>query len=246
MVVFPAVGYLMQIMGVSKQSDVEITLTDKLPADILDSHIAYFARLHSWSLLHKESSQEKTIYIFQVGKWGIVPRGVQEVNLTLFFEEDRHKVFLKSRSLMGQFLDFGVNQKNIDDMSLYLADLSHDPNGTLKRVKSDFPAKSAVIDNRYWYVALAITIIWLIWTMATWFIPKNYVPGRVRVVFQQRVPDEVSDEILQANGAIRCTHELIDEFPTYECDVPVGDEPRVADRISRNSAVRSASAILEN
>lgn len=244
LLITPALGYILQILGVRRERDAELTLTQPISAAVLDTHIAYFAKLHQWALLHKEETAEKVIYLFQVGKWGVKLQGVQEVNATLFFENGTSKVFIKSKSLMGQFIDFGVNQKNVNELSLFLADLSNDPNGTSPRAKAIFPLKTSVIDYKYWGLILGITCIWFLWTATGALIPKHYVSGRIRVIFQKRVPTDILETILQANGAIRCNAIIDEEFPTYECDVPVGDEELVAGQVSRNSAVREAAPIL--
>ncbi len=239
----PAVAYLLQLLNVRKYKDAQITLTNKFPPEILETHVAYFAKHHHWSLLHKESSAEKVLYLFQVGSWGVNLRGVQEINLTFFFENDRCKAFLSSKSLMGQMIDFGANQKNIDDLSLFLADLSSDNTSTSGRSTGAFPTKRPVVDYLYWTIVLCFSLLWFIWTAVGWFMPKHFYPGRIKIVFQQRVPDEISQEILTKNGALNCDHSQVGEFPTYECDVPVGDEEKVSSQISRNSAVREASPI---
>lgn len=242
----PLVAHILHLSNVAKRADGEITMTAIFDRDEMDAQIASFARLHGWSLLQKDEEADKTTYVFQIGKWGIELSGAQEINITLFFTDATPRVFVQSRSLMGQFFDRGQNQRNVDTFLLFIADLSANPTAGSGLRNHTFPPKAPVIDNRYWGIIAVLAFIWLVSNTVSYFTPKTYVPGRIEVVFKRGVPESVTSVIFRDSGAIRCAVSDSENNLIYECDAPVGEEDRVARALSGYSAVDTASRVLES
>lgn len=239
LLVLPLFGYILQIGGVGKTKTTELLLPVISPEVIRTSLIDY-TRSHNWSLMLEEPTSERLLYVFKAGQFGFSKDGVQKVTITFFPTEKEIKCFIRSESLLGQFFDFNVNQKNMESLSFFLSETTKHPEVSETSTYSSIflPSRRSVSD-KYW-IFLVIMLILIIGSKSLYKISRQIVPGAVEITFQSYVTDDVAQKLMADFGAINCRSVDTLKPYIYECDAPIGEEEKVAVAASKNAVVKSA------
>lgn len=72
--------------------------------------------VEQWSLTKEETVDNHLVFSIQVGQWGISVSGAQRLVVALIEAKGGVQASATSKSVMGQLVDWGANQKNIDKL----------------------------------------------------------------------------------------------------------------------------------
>lgn len=240
LLLLPLAGYILQNVGIGKTKTTELLLPVISP-EMIRSALIDFTRSHSWSLLVEEPTSERLLYVFKAGQFGFSKDGAQIITVTFFPTDKEVKCFIKSESLLGQFYDFDVNQKNIESLAFFLSETTkHSEIPESTTYTPIFLHSKPTVNVKYW-VFLVTLLILIIGSRALYTISREVVPGTVEITFQSYVTDDIAQKLMIEFGAINCRS--IDKIKTYvyECDAPVGEEEKVAATARSNAVVSTAS-----
>lgn len=245
LLIVPVIGYLLQIfkVGVSKETEVLLPVAS---AEIIRASLVDYTRSHNWSLLLEEPTSERLLYVFKSGQFGFSREGSQKITATFFPSEKEMRCFIKSESLLGQFYDFNVNQRNIESLSFYLTEtLKHPEIQQASEFRPTFFTPHSTVNMKYW-LFLLISLLLIIGIKTMYSLSRTYEPGKVVISFQPYVTDEIADKLMRDFGAINCVNTTKVKLKVYECDTPIGEEKKVADTARTSAVVSSAQPKYTN
>lgn len=245
LLIIPIVGYLLQMFKVGAFKETEILLP-VASAEIIRSSLVDYSRSHNWSLLLEEPTSERLLYVFKAGQFGFSREGSQKITVSFFPTEKETKCFIRSESLLGQFYDFHVNQKNNESLSFYLSEtLKHpDVHESTEFTPTFFPSHSTV-SIKYWLFLLC-SLMLIIGIKTLYSLSRTYEPGKVVISFQPYVTDEIAQKLMIDFGAINCVNTTKVKVKVYECDTPIGEENKVASTARSNPVVNAAQPKYTN
>lgn len=113
-------------VGKSKQSTILLPLASSF--EEINNALLLLASQKKWPLLSSQAIEEKYILFFQIGQWGLSISGAQRATIILFKYNGQIAVYITSKSTMGQFSDWGANEKNIKIIKTFLEDTFADNN----------------------------------------------------------------------------------------------------------------------
>jgi hypothetical protein len=245
LLLIPVVGYILQMMNIGKWKETEVLLPVN-SAEIIRSSLVDYTRSHNWSLLLEEPTSERLLYVFKAGQFGFSREGSQKITVTFFPSEKEMRCFIKSESLLGQFYDFNVNQRNIESLSFYLTEtLKHPDAPHTNEFTPTFFTSHATVNMKYWLFLLC-TLLLIIGIKTLYSLSRTYEPGKVVISFQPYVTDEIADKLMRDFGAINCVNTTKVKFKVYECDTPIGEEKKIAASARTNAVVKSAEPKYTN
>lgn len=239
LLLLPLVGYVLQLAGFGKSKTTELLLPVISP-EIIRSSLIDYTRSHSWSLLLEEPTSERLLYIFKAGQFGFSKEGAQKITITFFPTDKEIKCFIRSESLLGQFYDFDINQKNIESLSFFLSETTKHPE--IRETTTYTPIflhSKPSVNIKYWIFLIFVLVI-IIGSKTLYKMSRRIVPGTVLISFQPYILDEIAQPLMLDFGAINCRS--IDKLKLYiyECDTPVGEEEKIAATARTNPVVESA------
>lgn len=240
----PLFGFVLGLIGVGSRYESEVLLPG-LRLEQVKSLLIFYSRNNTWPLLHQEISEEKALFVFQAHRWGNNKSGIQEITVTFFPDDTGLKGFIRSRSLLGQFVDFGINQKNVEELSFFLSDASKQEY-ILKQPelsKAGFLPRNVPIDWRYFGILAGLIAMYFLITV-TMRLSKVVVPGYIEVRFRQKTAQEGALQWMHESGGINCKSQEDDPLH-YICEVPVTQEWDVADKIGSNYAVQYSQPVFK-
>lgn len=245
LLVLPIIGYILQLASVGKSKETEVLLPVISP-EIIRASLIDYTRSHNWSLLVEEPTTERLLYVFRSGQFGFSKEGVQKVTVSFFPSEKEIKCFIKSESLLGQFYDFNVNQKNIESLSFFLAETIKHPDVQERTAFTPtfFPPHQ-IVNVKYWVFLLCMLLL-LIGSRAVYNMSRQKVPGKVIITFHSYISEEIATKMLMEFGAIDCVSLDKIKIKSYECNTPIDSEEKVADTARSNAVVQSAEPKYKN
>lgn len=122
--------------------------------------LGHFSAKHGWYLIKEESQEGALIIIFQAGQWGLSISGSQRVYLALNQEQTGVRGAATSKSTMGQLVDRGSNQKNLDNLIAFLEQAISQPNqlGNLLSQPVSFAQAKSTINPKF-FLILGLTLL---------------------------------------------------------------------------------------
>lgn len=240
----PLLGYILQLFHIGKVRETEILLP-LISAEAIRSSLIDFTRSHNWTLLNEEPTTERLLYVFRSGQFGFSKEGVQKITVSFFPSSREIKCFIKSESLLGQFYDFGINQKNIESLSFFLNETVKNSDVHQQNAYSPifFTPKPTV--NIMYLLLLLCVLLLIIGSKAIFRLSRTVEPGKVIISFRQYVSDENVQKLMVEFGVINCVN--IDKLKPklFECDTPIGQEDDVAKTARSSPVVESADVLYK-
>lgn len=170
--------------GASKRVGFFLSSINTDQAKILLGH---FSAKQGWRLIKEENQEGVLIIIFQVGQWGLSISGSQRVCLALSQERNGVRGAATSKSTMGQLVDWGANQKNLDNLVAFWEQTFSQPNqlGNLLSQPVFFAqAKSTINPKFFWIIGLTILGFFIVkiifrFLIANYALPKHPIDDSV-------------------------------------------------------------------
>lgn len=238
----PVIGYVMQQygMGVLRQAESLLPEMNLVQARTL---LLYFSNNAKWPLILERVEDGKATYIFQVGQWGLSMYGAQRVGVILEQQPNGVSVTMESLSLMGQLYDFGKNQKNLDELTVFLTGASTNPPLLEKYLtyQGNFLPKTYVMNLKYFYIIFVLIAFIVASYYSSYRDKQSAIAGNVIITFRPGYSDEDMYRWLNDAGAGSCENRPPENLLRFMCAVPVGAEDDVISAAKRNFAVETAT-----
>ncbi len=142
-------------VGAAKKTGIFLPGADISHASVL---VAGLSSKYKWGLLDEKDFEKGKIFVLQVGQWGLSIKGGQRLTIVLQQEQNGVRGALVSKSVMGQWYDWGANQKNLERAVDFLENhLNTRGNGYLLQVPQFAPKKPIIHRNSL--ILLVIIVI---------------------------------------------------------------------------------------
>lgn len=157
---------ILEQFGVGATKNKIITIAGASSAEEIAAVLLVLAQQKKWSLLTDETIEGKRVLALQIGQWGFRISGAQRAVIVIFSHNNQFAAHITSKSIMGQLLDWGANEKNIKIIADFLEQAFVTPEKSaeiLSKASSAQPiAPKPSIHPLFWVVMFAITLIFLL------------------------------------------------------------------------------------
>ncbi|MEN9328750.1 MAG: hypothetical protein RI947_1558 [Candidatus Parcubacteria bacterium] len=242
LIIAPIAGYFMERYGLGAYKHAESFVQDISIQEARQATM-FFANTHNWRFKNQYEETDKITMIYQVGQWGFSMQGAQAVILIFTQETGGTSVSVDSTSMMGQIADFGANQRNLDEFTVFLTDTAthREKLDTYKSYGNLIRPNHFIINPVYWLIIWGCIFSLFVRYYLTYKDKQRSIPGNVIIMFKQGYTQEQSYENLGKFGAGSCQNRPPESLTTFLCAVPVGLEDKVLDNAHASFTVESAT-----
>lgn len=242
LIIAPIAGFIMEKYGLGAYKRAESFVQD-ISIQEARQAVMYFANLHNWHFKNQYEETDKITMIYQVGQWGFSLHGAQAVIVVFIQETGGTSISVDSTSMMGQITDFGANQKNLDDLIVFLTDAAahREKLETYKLYGKLIKPNHFIINPIYWLIIWGCIFSLFVRYYLQYKDKQKSVPGNIIVTFKEGYTQEQSYEYLGKFGAGSCQNRPPENLRRFLCAVPVGQEDQALDRAHASFTVESAT-----
>lgn len=242
LVILPIAGFIMEKYGLGAYKRAESFVQD-LSLEEAKTLMMYFSRLNSWHFKNEYDEEGKITMIFQVGQWGFSLYGAQAVIVVFTQAQGGVNMSADSTSMMGQVVDFGSNQKNLDKLHLFVTDAAvhKEEIAKYRNYGNLIQPNHFIINPLYWLFLWAAVFGVFLTYYFNYRDKQKAVPGNIIVAFRDGYTQEQEYTMLDQFGAGSCANHPAESMQQFLCAVPVGTEDQILGKARTNFAVQSAT-----
>lgn len=159
-----------------------------------------------WGLISEEQKDNYLVIVLQVGQWGFKISGSQRLAIVAEQQEGGVEISAASKSTMGQVVDWGANQKNLEKLRVFL---THPQDQIPVQPIPEFQKSKSTINYKFWIVLIGIFLIFFLIRVAVLISTAM----KVRTTTQQ-----FNEDVVKLNNELEAMKKARECMGTHDFD----------------------------